>query len=233
MRILALEVSGKTGSVAVLDDERLLDELSLPQTQRTAQSLAPALQACLARVNWLPGHVGLVAVTSGPGSFTGLRLGMTTAKTFAYATGCDILGIDTLRVIAAQAGASGAVVCAVLDAQREQFYAASFQRSDDGRVRPVRPTHIIDRDQWLAELTPGTIVTGPGLATRRGKLLDRLPAGVPAADAAIWSPRAATVGRLASTDFREGRRDDLWRIKPNYFRKSAAEEKWEGGGGRG
>ena len=78
-------------------DANLLAELSLDHTQRSAQSLAPAIEALLTQVGWLPRDVQLVAVSVGPGSFTGLRVGVTTAKVFAYAVGAEVLGIDTLE----------------------------------------------------------------------------------------------------------------------------------------
>ena len=81
MNILALETSGKSGTVAALSEGLVLHERPLAPHQRSAQSLAPALFACLNEVAWQPQQVDLVAVTTGPGSFTGLRVGVTTAKT--------------------------------------------------------------------------------------------------------------------------------------------------------
>jgi tRNA threonylcarbamoyladenosine biosynthesis protein TsaB len=163
-------------------------------------------------------------VTTGPGSFTGLRVGIVTAKTFAYAAGCDVIGVETLQVIAAQCPHEGDLA-AVIDAQRNQVYSAWFRVGHDGRTHPIRPARIVDREDWLASLRPGSIVAGPGL--RRGRLLDRLPKDVRVAEESVWPPLAATVGRLAWRDYREGRRDDLWKLAPQYYRKSAAEEKWE------
>ena len=89
MRILALETTEMAGSLAAMHDRKLLAEIELDSKQRTAQSLAPGMKTLLAEAGWRPTDVELVAVTIGPGSFTGLRLGVTTAKTFAYAVGAD------------------------------------------------------------------------------------------------------------------------------------------------
>jgi len=89
VRILALETTEMAGSLAAMHDGKLLAELELDPRQRTAQSLAPGMKTLLAKVAWRPADVELVAVTIGPGSFTGLRLGITTAKTFAYALGAE------------------------------------------------------------------------------------------------------------------------------------------------
>ncbi len=233
MNILALETSGKSGSVAALTAGHLVSERLLPSDRRSAQSLAPALDDCLAEAGWKPSAVELVVVTTGPGSFTGLRVGVTSAKIFAYVAGCQVLGVDTLQVMAGQLGPGITDICSVIDAQRQQVFAAWFRTRDDGRVSTLQPTSIIGHDQWLAELAPSTLLTGTGLAASRGKLVDRLPAGVQVADRSLWSPRAAAVGRLGWLDYQDGRRDDIWNLLPNYFRKSAAEEKRDGPGGAG
>ena len=124
MRILAIETTERIGSVAALNDARLLAEATLTSEQRTAQSLAPALVELLSRARWQAADVDLIAVTDGPGSFTGLRIGVTMAKTLAYAIEAKVLGINTLEVIAAQAPPSEAAVTAVIDAQPGQFYSA-------------------------------------------------------------------------------------------------------------
>src|SRR5687768_12135976 len=103
MRILALETSGLSGEVALLEGERVIAEQWLDPGQRTARSLAPGMKQILQTAGWQPRDVQLVAVTIGPGSFTGLRVGVTAAKTLAYAVGCEVMGVDTLEVIAAQA----------------------------------------------------------------------------------------------------------------------------------
>ena len=100
MRVLAIETVGMTGSVAVLSGDEVLVERRLDTERRSAQTLAPAIQDLLAEVGWRPADLELVAVAQGPGSFTGLRIGITTAKGLAYVLGCRLLGVNTLRAIA-------------------------------------------------------------------------------------------------------------------------------------
>src|SRR5262245_56227812 len=135
MRILALETSSFSGSCAVADDDRVLSETFLPDAMRTAQGLAPMIERQLLAVGWTPKDIQLVAVTQGPGSFTGLRVGVTTAKTMAYALNAQVLGIDTLAVIAQQAPPEHTTIEAVLDAQRRQLFVARFCRDADGSLR--------------------------------------------------------------------------------------------------
>jgi tRNA threonylcarbamoyladenosine biosynthesis protein TsaB len=225
MRIAAIETSGRYGSVAVLAGEgnvaQVLHETRLGETQRTAQSLAPALRDLLSRANWSPGSVGLVAVAIGPGSFTGLRIGITTAKAFAYAVGAEIVGVNTLAVLAAQTPQSPSLLWTIMDAQRQELFAAKFDNRDvRGRVM-TKAAHIIPHDQWLAGLEPGEWVTGPALR----QLAPRLPSEVVPAPKEGWEPTAAGVGQLSWQLYRTGQRDDVWKLSPEYYRPSAAEEK--------
>jgi tRNA threonylcarbamoyladenosine biosynthesis protein TsaB len=225
MRILALETSAMAGSVAVLENDAPLAEIELDPSRRTAQTLAPAVHQILQQVQWQPENVELVAVTSGPGSFTGLRMGVATAKTFAYATRAAIVGVNTLAVIARgipveKTPASGALLWVVMNAEREQLFAASFQFVDSN-WRESQATHIVDQKLWLSRVSPGSLVAGPGL---KG-LVAQLPAGVIVVPESCWNPRAADVGREGLQAFRAGRQSDCWSLLPNYFRESAAVER--------
>ncbi len=221
MLTLALETSARIAGVAVLRDATLLASGATGDQQRTAAALAPLVQDTIRQAGVELGQIDLIAVTVGPGSFTGLRVGVTMAKTLAYSLKCEVLGIDTLQTIAQQSPADVTSLWAVLDAQRQQLFAARFERQEDGSWRTAQPAQIIDADAWIALLTPQTHVCGPGLQ----KLLSRLPANTPVLPEEYWQPQAETVGRLAEADYAAGRRDDLWKLAPLYFRPSAAEEK--------
>ena len=223
MRIFALETTEKAGSVAAMCDGNLLAELSLGHAQRSAQSLAPAILALLKQVGWQPGDVQLVAVSQGPGSFTGLRVGVTSAKVFAYAVGAEVLGINTLETIAAAAPDNVPLLSAVIDAQRGDLATRTFARQADGWFQPTEPERLIQAEAWLNELPLDITVSGPAL----GKWAPRLPAHVKMLAPQCWQPRASAVARLAAHHYSLGRRDDLWKLAPHYSRRSAAEEKWD------
>jgi tRNA threonylcarbamoyladenosine biosynthesis protein TsaB len=221
VKILALETTERVGTVAAAEDANVLRQLSLDPALRSGQSLAPALVRVLAEVAWEPADVELVAVGIGPGSFTGLRLGVTVAKTFAYAAEADILGVDTLETIAAGVPTDVRRLAVAVDAQRGQVAAAVLARRDDGRFDVEQPMRLVDADAWLAGLPAGIAVAGPVLE----KLKDRVPHGLNVVPAEFWHPTAANVARLAAMDYAAGRRDDLWRLAPHYSRRAAAEEK--------
>ncbi len=223
MRILALETSGAGGTVAVAEDARLIAEESLPGKRRSTQTLVPAIRALLARAGWKPADVELVAVSIGPGSFTGLRLGVATAKLFAYATGAAVLAVDTMRVIAAQAEPKSGELHTLLDAGRGELLVGHFRFATDGVPNSVAPTRLVATDDWLSETNHSSTLTGNGLLG----LMDRLPSGAITAPTEQWEPRAATVAQLALHDHSQGRTDDIWTLVPVYYRRSAAEEVWE------
>lgn len=223
MRILALETTEAIGSVAAMCDAKLLAELTLEQSLRSAQSLAPGMKALLEQVGWKAADVDLLAVTVGPGSFTGLRVGVTAAKTFAYAAQAEVLGLGTLEVIAAGAPEHVETLSAAVDAQRGDVAAGLFRRGADGWFQPIEDFQLISIESWLSILPAGTWLSGPVLK----KVADRVPATLQVVDPQFWSPRAATVARLADHYYAAGRRDDVWSLLPRYCRRSAAEEKWE------
>jgi tRNA threonylcarbamoyladenosine biosynthesis protein TsaB len=221
-RILALETSEVTGSVAAAADGKVLVELQLDPRQRSAQSLAPTIKSVLAEVGWQPREIGLLAVTVGPGSFTGLRVGVATAKVLAYAAGAEVLGIGTLEVIAAAAPDEVPAVSVAVDAQRGDVVAQGFRRGAAGWLVPLAAAALVPLEQWITGLPPGFAVSGPVLK----KWTASLPVGVTMLDRALWRPMAGNVARLAYRDYLAGRRDDLWNLLPLYSRPSAAEEKW-------
>jgi tRNA threonylcarbamoyladenosine biosynthesis protein TsaB len=227
MRILALETADRAGSVAALVADQLLFETQLPAVGGSARTLAPALAELLAKVGWRPADVKLVAVARGPGSFTGLRVGVTAAKVFAYAVGAEVLGINTLEAIAERAprepaeARQAAALRVAIDAQRQQVFCATFRCGTVGELVEVEPVSIADEIAWLSSLKVGDAATGTALE----RLSPRIPAGVELVDKSLWAPTAAAVGRVAWRRYLTGERHDLWSLLPDYFRPSAAEEK--------
>jgi len=222
MRILAIETTAFTGSLALAEDDCLIGESRLPSDSRSAQSLAPSILSLLSDHSWPVDSLRLIAVVQGPGSFTGLRVGVTTAKTMAYAIRAEALGLDTLEVLAAQARPTSGRIFPVVDAQRGQLFTASFQWLD-GAAFPVRqsPTSISDLSPWIAALQPHDIVIGPVA----NKLASHLSTVLPPENIIACEPQASAAARLAWRDYQAGRREDLWTLLPQYHRPSAAEEK--------
>jgi tRNA threonylcarbamoyladenosine biosynthesis protein TsaB len=223
MNILAIETSQAAGSVAVARDDELLLEVPLDLALRSARWLAPSLRQLLGQVAWEPKQVDLVAVTVGPGSFTGLRVGVTTAKSFAYAVEAEVLGVDTLEVIAQRAPPAILRLAVAVDAQRGQVVAGRFRRDPTGQFVAEEPAGLRDCRAWLEQLPAGTWAAGPAFRALAGSV----PGHVALLAPAFWDPTATGVARVALGRWRAGQRDDLWGLSPRYFRRSAAEEKAE------
>jgi tRNA threonylcarbamoyladenosine biosynthesis protein TsaB len=223
LRILAIETSGITGSVAAFDDSRSLALVALDPALRSARTLAPAIAELLKQVGWKPRDVQTTAVGVGPGSFTGLRLGVMTAKAFAYAAETQVLAISTLEAIALGAAEGHAQVTVAIDAQRGEVYCGQYRIFGGGAIERDGEIGIQPTEAWLASLDGERLATGPALV----KLADRAGATARLAPRDRWLPDAAAIGRLAAHRAARGESDDLWSLAPCYLRRSAAEEKWE------
>ena len=228
MKILSIETTDKHGSVALLDGERVLRETFLPTTGRSAKTLAPALDRLLREERRNPAEVEAVAVVVGPGSFTGLRVGVATAKTFAYAAGAKVVAVDTMRTVAAgfrDAGNTIRFLSVGVDAQRGAVVAQTFELSPHGPL-PVSERRLIAAADWWTEENryPQLVFTGPALERFRIQSSE----GTILADESFWFPRASVAGRLAAARLIAGESDDLWSLVPIYSRLSAAEERLHG-----
>lgn len=221
MKILALETVDVSASAAVLEDENVLQAVHLNPSQRSAQFLAPAVRDLLCACGWKPADVNLVAVLQGPGSFTGLRVGIAFAKVFAYAAGTDLIAFNTLDLIAAQVPENVERVSAALDAQRGQVAARNYVRNTFGILMPEAPAQILDFEDWAENLPENTWLTGPVLE----KNAKFLPENVHVVPKENWFPSVEFMGKEAFRLYQEGRRDDIWNLLPVYSRPAAAEER--------
>jgi tRNA threonylcarbamoyladenosine biosynthesis protein TsaB len=221
---LGIETSGHQGSVALCRDGALLEERDLScEGQRHARTLVPELRNLLDGHSLAPQDVQSVAVSIGPGSFTGLRVGIVCAKTWVYATGARLISIDTLLAIAEQAGETAQRLQVVSDAQRNELFVGRFERTSAGAWIRDGEIRILPVDAWIKDLRADNVVTGPGLA----KLAERLSDRCRVLPAENWLPFARTVARMGERAAQAGHSEDLWASEPRYLRKSAAEEKAE------
>ncbi len=236
MLMIGLETSGFVGSIALRRDGQLLEERLLGQAgRRHAQSLVLELRELLHTHGVTPRDVQAIAVSKGPGSFTGLRVGLVCAKTFAYATGCRFVAVDTFAAIAENCPCDVTDVWVVENAQRGDFFVGRYalDNSVSTSIRSWRlmaPVQIVAADEWLANRAASDTITGPGLTDHAGAIsLARL-----LTDEAIAKPRAGSIARLGeqrllsnampSIESGVAIDTDFWKAVPFYFRPSAAEE---------
>lgn len=220
-RILAFETSHTPGQVALLESDRIVWQESLPHGRRTTETFALVIQRALRERSWKPADVEWVAVSRGPGSFTGLRIGITAAKVFALTTGCGVLSVDTMELVADQVPQPYDRFWVVLDAQRQQLCVRAFARDASGVVVSTAKDTIVDGVTWFADRTSDEVLTGSGLQ----RWLDRMQTPATIVNRDLWVPQAATLGRRAYDQMKRGESDDKWLLAPVYYRPSAAEEK--------
>ncbi|MBQ6109527.1 MAG: tRNA (adenosine(37)-N6)-threonylcarbamoyltransferase complex dimerization subunit type 1 TsaB, partial [Thermoguttaceae bacterium] len=157
----------------------------------------------------------------GPGSFTGLRVGITFAKVFAWTVGADVIALNTLDLLAEAVPAEFTRVSIGLDAQRGEVIARTYERGADGLMAPVDEMQMLDLEDWVGTVPAGTFLSGPVLAQKARFL----PENLPTIPAEFWLPSVAQMGKMGFRLYQAGRRDDIWSLLPIYSRPAAAEEK--------
>lgn len=212
--------------MALVQDGELLGEAVLSQSgRRHARTLVAELQTLFVRAAKKPADCECVAVSIGPGSFTGLRVGAVCAKTLAYAVGAVAVGVDTLEAIAASLPADPGQVDVVMDAHRDELFVGRYVQerspgSAGGRVwRRHEQIAIVPADEFIASYDPNVMVCGPAAAALRSRRDDLRIMETSGA------PHAQQVALIGEREAAAGRVDDLWDLEPRYIRKSAAEEK--------
>ncbi len=219
-RFLLLETSGPGGFIAVARGETLCGVRPLEESRRHVRDLVPMTGDLLREQGWKPDDLAGVLVSVGPGSYTGLRVGLMAAKTLSYVTGCVLLGIETFAAVAEQVPDAVQQVDVLADAQQEKVYVQSFRRNGGG-MKAVAPLRICPVAEWLASRDGLAHVSGPGVEAHRERL-----AGLSLIESALSTPQPEGLLRLGLRRFRAGERDDLWTLEPIYLRPSAAEEQW-------
>jgi tRNA threonylcarbamoyladenosine biosynthesis protein TsaB len=231
-RGIALEMSGRTGSIATVGPEgSVLTEAVFPHGLQHAAQAVPIADRLMREVGWAPRDLTLVCVSIGPGSFTGLRIAVTIAKSLALATGCRIVAVPTVRVLAENAPDSARHVTLVLDAKRGQIFTATFSRElvDTPWVEraPARLDTLVDA---VADAPRPLHLLGEGLPYHLDTLRSR--DGIEVAPESAWRARASVVARLGHAMALRGAFADPLTLTPLYVRLPEAVEKWQAASAR-
>jgi len=225
MIVLAADTTTPSGSAALLRDGVLLGEVNLETSATHSVRLFPSIDFLL-RAHGLTAHdLDGYAVAAGPGSFTGIRIGLAAVKSLALASGKPAVPVSTLEALAAKlAGPQARLACPILDARRGQIYAALFEFRAGGPAELI-PQGAYDPSDFLARLPAHRVVSfiGNGAVPYRERIRAHLR------DKARFPPRspfvAAEVGRLGTEALGRGAGVSARELQPLYFRKSQAEEK--------
>ncbi len=223
MLTLAIETSAPIGSVALFDSTALLGEQSLELGSKHGQSLIPTIDKLLKLFGARARNLELVAVSIGPGSYTGLRVGVVCAKTLAYAANCQLVDVNTLEAIACNSPGNVTAVEVICDAQRGDLFAAKYARDSLDHWIPLESIRQMPVPAWAEGVTSTDTLSGSGLE-KFGKLVE---GRCRALSSEFWQPQADWIGRLGIDKLQAGQVADLWSVEPLYLRRSSAETQWE------
>ncbi|MBI5057955.1 MAG: tRNA (adenosine(37)-N6)-threonylcarbamoyltransferase complex dimerization subunit type 1 TsaB [Nitrospirae bacterium] len=228
MKILAIETATVAGSIAILDDNTgLIAEIRVDVKVVHAERLMPSIQWLMNAAGISINEIDAFAVSIGPGSFTGLRIGLSTAKGFAYATGKPLVPVPTLDAFARTLPFCSYTICPMLDARRNEVYAGLY-RWDGGACGKVLPETAISPAELLQKINGPTVFMGEGVKIYKGLILDTVKEFAVFAPPSRMSPSASTVAEIAVEKLKEGITADTVSLAPFYIRKSEAELRWKG-----
>jgi tRNA threonylcarbamoyladenosine biosynthesis protein TsaB len=222
MLVLGVETSTMQGGVALVGEDGLRSEYTLNVAATYSERLLPAIERVLRDARIGLDALSGMAVSIGPGSFTGLRIGLSTVKGLAYSTGLPVVGVPTLEALAWTLPFAGEQVCPVLDARRQEVYAALF-RYERGRPVRIMEDTALAPEALCRKIRRPTVFLGDGLAAYgdlfRRCLGDRMLVPPPACRGA----RPACVADLGRQRLLRGDQDPTDSLVPRYLRPSEAE----------
>ena len=217
MLLLALDTATETGSLALMAEDQVLMECSLESPNAYLTCLMPEVAAILRNTGKEVQELTAVAVSAGPGNFTGLRIGLATAKTLAWSLGRPLAAVPTMEVLAAQCPFQPHPVGVVMDAKRGEVFWGLFRCPEDqplGLEGPLR-LPVVDLP---ARLSLPLLLTGPGLDAHHDVLAKLLPPGITWAPPEMRLPRASTLARLARRRLEQGLVANPAQLVPTYLR---------------
>ena len=224
MRILGIESSSLVASAAVVENEVTLAEYTVNYKKTHSQTLLPMIDEMMRLLDMEPSAVDAIAVSGGPGSFTGLRIGSATAKGLGLALKKPLIHVPTLDAMAyGLFGASG-LICPMMDARRQQVYTGIYRFEERFEiVMEQSALAVADLAERLNALGERVIFLGDGVPVYEKQLAETLTVPYCFAPAHVNRQRAASVAALGAVYFAEGKTETAAEHKPDYLRKSQAE----------
>lgn len=224
MIVLGIETATMTGGLALIDDEKLISEYTLNMKTTHSSRLMPALYWMLKDASLDKDQINGIAVSIGPGSFTGLRIGLATAKGLAMGLNIPFVTVPTLDALANNATYSDHQICPVLDARKKEVYFA-FYRYEDNILTRKSPYQVISPDALIDQINEKTVMLGDGLNVYGELFKEKL------IDLALFVnnsqrlPRASVIAELGLSKLKAGEFADLASSEPLYIRRADAEIK--------
>ena len=228
MKILGIDTSSMAASVAVIEDNKLICEYTINTKKTHSQKLMPMIENMLGLSDLNVREIDAIAVCEGPGSFTGLRIGMATAKAIAHVNDIPVIGVNSLEALAANMNLCDKKICSILDAQRNQVYTGRYHYEGTKLVE-IKEIGIQPIDELLEELAQSKeewILVGEAVYKYEDKIKEIANIEIPAASNNVT--KAGSLCSVAKVKFDEGKDIfNCYTVNPLYIRKSQAEEQYE------
>lgn len=225
MKLLGIDSSSLVASVAVVTDDVLTAEYTVDFKKTHSQTLLPMIDEVVTMLGMDLHEIDAIAVSGGPGSFTGLRIGSATAKGLGLALEKPLIHVPTVDAMAYNLWGSDALICPIMDARRKQVYTGIY-RYEDHRLMTVKDQMAVGIEELLSMLNEmGEAVTflGDGVPVFKDIIADKLTVPFSFAPAHLSRQRAGAVGALGVLYYKEGRTETAAEHKPDYLRVSQAE----------
>lgn len=225
MKILALDSSGLVASVAVTEDDNLLGEYTINYKKTHSQTLLPMLDEVAKMIELDLKTVDVIAVSAGPGSFTGLRIGSATAKGLALALDKKIVSVPTVDALAYNIWNCTDVICPLMDARRQQTYTGLYT-FEDGRMQTLLPQCVVQIEEIINKVNDmgkPVVFLGDGVPVFADFIAQHCKVPYQYAPAHCNKQRAASVAALGAILYGEGKAEPAAEHKPDYLRLSQAE----------
>jgi len=227
MKILGLDSSGLVASVAIVEDNDLKGEYTVNYKKTHSQTLLPMLDEVAKMIELDLNSIDAIAVSGGPGSFTGLRIGSATAKGLGLALGKPLIHIPTVDALAYNLAGNRDIICPLMDARRNQTYTGLY-RFDGNQMEIIKPQCAVGIDEIIAEVNK-LGQAGDGVAVFETYIHENCTVPYTFAPAHVNKQRAGAVAALGEIYYTEGKTETAEEHKPDYLRLSQAErERLEG-----
>lgn len=222
MNILAIDTSALTATAAVLADDTLLGEVSTTTRLTHSQSIMPMIDELLEKVSLDISEIDLFACSQGPGSFTGLRIGIGTVKGLAYGLEKKVVGVSTLEALAHNIAFTDCIISPIMDARRGQVYNALY-KYNNGRLECKTEPRALSVEELCSELTEKTVFVGDGVKVHREKISTLL------GDKVLFAPPQHCLQRAGSVAYAALNKEaiDAAELTAVYLRKPQAERERE------
>jgi len=227
MKILGIDTSTSCGSVGLIEDKEVISEYLLNIQVTHSERLLGATEFVLRGARCSVEEIEGWAIALGPGSFTGLRIGVSTVKGLAFATGKPVAGIPTLDVIASQIAPTPYLICPILDARKKEVYTAFYRYGEGDSLRRQSEYRAISPDDLVRQIKERTIFVGDGAKTYGDLLLNRLGSFASLPSSPFHVSHGSMVARLGMELLKKGEHLNLSAFSPLYVRPSEAEMKWQ------